>query len=528
MSTDLGSPLSEETPFKKSGFTTAIGLLIFVSLLIAGAGLIVVLIDERSIIPAVALMGVGGFLFIVSIIAGIVKDKTTLFQVFADGIQIRSGGRLASISYSDIHAVAIKNKSRFANGEYTAMDLEMSLWTSSNVDGPPKHKFAGTIAAKASQHDAFIEAYPILIAKLAEALDQRLEKGERLKGKGFELDRTGLRIGHDSLSYERIGMVGFFDEKVCVWKDGDQEPSYQFEPDGMNARIMIDIVERHLPENSRDGREVPGLGRMLFQKRSKPSVGITLTVLGILSTISVLVFGGLIAVDLEVGIIGMAVSLFFAVLFGLAGVNSRKAYFRCHEKGVAKANMFGRNELEYHEIATFSYSAVRNYYNGAYTGTTLSFTFDPEPGSMKKGIKYNTHVMNESSGDLDGLRNHIAGVISVKLEKQILAGEELAWGPAHLSKDGVRFRRSKLFGKGDEDFLNWDQIAGANMDQGYFHIFSTSEEKSVVNMPVTVPNFFPLMVVFLRLKYPDDENAQNAATEEQPLAEGAPAPVPQN
>src|SRR5262249_18602144 len=80
---------------------------------------------------------------------------------------------------------------------------------------------------------------------------------------------------------------------------------------------------------------------------------------------------------------GMVVVALLAVVVGgccaLGAIHCRRAAFRCHEFGVRQSGLTGERKLRYLDVASFTYSAVRHFHNGVYTGTAYSFHFNPTP-----------------------------------------------------------------------------------------------------------------------------------------------------
>jgi hypothetical protein len=178
--------------------------------------------------------------------------------------------------------------------------------------------------------------------------------------------------------------------------------------------------------------------------------------------------------------------------------------------------------MPYLEVGQFSYGATRNYYNGAYTGTTVNMRFLPvNPGG--KSITYTATVRN-ADDELDGLRDHVSRVVGSHMLDRLHQDGEVLWtANATLTREGVRFRKAKFIGTGDEVLLPYSQISGINFATGVFQLFETGNVDPVLKITVSEMNFFPGFMALSMIMAPEEEAA--AAPEEPPPDEvsGLPA-----
>src|SRR5690606_9407551 len=91
------------------------------------------------------------------------------------------------------------------------------------------------------------------------------------------------------------------------------------------------------------------------------------------------------------------------LLLGAFAAHLAVADFRCQEWGVMQSNLLGKRKLLYRDIESFTYRAVRNFVNGAYTGTALYLQFTPRPGCGRP-ISHSSNVQGDDD-ELDRLRD---------------------------------------------------------------------------------------------------------------------------
>jgi len=199
----------------------------------------------------------------------------------------------------------------------------------------------------------------------------------------------------------------------------------------------------------------------------------------------------------------------------LAGVGAalRLSNFRCHERGVWQKSLFGQKLLRYRDIGSFTYSAIRHFHNGAYTGTHLSMHFKPISPQAGSAIRFGTTVQGEDD-DLDKLRDVISQAIAARMAGELTAGQTVAWTPnLQIAPQGLRYRPAGMFGRKDFEFLPFESYGGHSLDKGVFYLFSSLQPKPVTNEQCSAENFFPGFELLLQVCHappPDSPQPEQA------------------
>jgi hypothetical protein len=336
------------------------------------------------------------------------------------------------------------------------------------------------------------------------------EAGRPLEGDGWLLDRTGLTHGSGpdeaTIPVPAVAAVDIIDGKVCVWRAGDAEPAVRVPAGSPNALLLSHLLGRELAARPPAPDDGPGLGRVIFQRDH--SIGpAKLTLFGILALGATLAGLGLgasawnagfpvkmtvIAGCLIVSPIPMWVGAFF----------NRVNVFRCHNRGVCKVSARGAAELRYEDVSGFTYSLVRHYHNGAYTGTQVAMTFDPRSGDAKDKVVYSASIKNADE-ELDNLRDHVGRVVAAKLLARWQAGEPVAWTDgAAFTADGLDVPPGGLLGRGDRRLVPFAEVAGHEFKDGTLYVYQTGQKKSVFSAKTSAANFFPGYFLLLHLLAP--------------------------
>ena len=206
-----------------------------------------------------------------------------------------------------------------------------------------------------------------------------------------------------------------------------------------------------------------------------------------------------------------------AVVSLLLGMVCGRYRFRCHELGLVRRRAGREIRLRYDEITELTYSAKRIFYKGSYVGTRLNLTFR----APQAAIVYSAKVQNMDA-DLDELRDNVARAIADRMLSELRCGRVVQWlSDVALLPQGVQFRRSRMLGlaSGPPEVLPYDQVRGANIDQGAFHLFSKAEAKPVLSKPANSANFFPGFFAVLTMQELAEKGGWRSPQEEAVIEE---------
>ncbi len=429
-------------------------------------------------------------------------------------IEDRTGRR--TVLDTQVVAAALESKRNLNNGEFSSTTRTFRIWTDDRTE---PIVMQNTIPK--DRPDPLAE----LIARLLDGLTQRFEdllaRGGTVAGDGWVLTRGGLALSRvpseTLLPLAEITAVDPFDDKMCVWRRGQDEACAKLPLSGRNAYLLPALLKPLIPEQAdgSGGQSSTGLGRVLFERRPQPALAVLLIAIGgIMALVGVIIIaaGGLRdAAPLALLVPG-------GLILAAAGAALRLTNFRCHERGVWQKSIFGQKLLRYVDIGSFTYSAQRHYHNGAYAGTHLSLVFKPllpKAGAPQAGrpIRFSTTVQGDDD-DLDELRDVISHAICARMAGELAAGQTVPWTPnLEFTPHGIRYRPSSLFGRKDFEFLPFECYGGQSLNQGSFFLFSSLRPKHVMSEQCSVENFFPGFYLLLQLCHgPPADSAQPAAT----------------
>jgi hypothetical protein len=406
-------------------------------------------------------------------------------------------------------AISIASKENYSGGVLKSVRLRVLLW----LAGEPNPTELDTVT-RVGASDPLAPLLDRWLEGLKTRTQAAMAQGGALDGDRWSLrsDRLSLTTGPAPVEVPlaQIVEMGFFGGKLCLWRRGEEQASVRLEPDGRNVPVLMSIVGELLEarEQAEGGEEAAGrqlgaavagegtgLGRVLFERRSQ-----ALTIfLAVLATISGAA-GVVMVTSPEVFALGVGL-LILAVLFALGAWRAPPSVFRCHAKGVFQSGPTGKRQISYDELETFSYNAVRQYYNGVYTGTSLALKFIA-PGTT---IDYSKGVKNVDE-DLDNLRDHIAAVIASRMGQQLSQEQPVVWTPnLTLRPEGIEFAPQGFIGRKERQLVPYEQVKGFDIQQGVFHLFTEAGQKSVMQEQVSAANFFPGFLLFTSMFADDDE-----------------------
>lgn len=347
--------------------------------------------------------------------------------------------------------------------------------------------------------------------KLATQTKSAIQAGDRLSGKGWSLDRNELLAGSGreevSVPLREVAAVDITDGKVCVWRKGNPEAVLRIPAGSPNALVMGRVLQDLAPPPG-DEESGDGLGRVIFERDKSIKTGALLGG-GLLSLLGALVGCGLI-VGFFLGAIkplGGGVGLFILLLVVTAtwsAWTNRVNIFRCHSSGVSHTTPRGVHKLRYGNVGSFSYSGIRQFVNGAYTGTTVNIRFEPLDPTHGEPIRYSATFKN-ADDELDNLRDFISRVIAGHMHRRLRDNTPVRWcGGLVFHLTGLELRRSagRFRGKLDPEIYAYERISSIDISQGVFRLALDGEKKWAVEEQVSQSNFFPGYVLLMTILHP--------------------------
>ena len=474
----------------------------------------------RIAAPTVAVGGIGLLLFggppelgVVLVVLGIVLSigveidaATKRWQRrwamdLGDGVEITDRQRVRRFRDEQVASVALEIRKNFSGGVLKSRTRVFRFW----VENDPT-PITLTNVIPQTETDPLLALIDRMIESVSRRENDALDRGGLVVGEGWRLDRASITVGRapreEQIPFSEVTAIEVFEGKMCLWRTGRDEAVARFPLGSRNAYLLPQLALPRLPvqaESLGDG-STAGLGRILFERKTSKSA-IVLLYLGMGTA---LILGLVLLLQMKrdptAGLFGAGL-LVVALGCLLGALALRYSVFRCHERGVYQANVLGEKRLRYDQVATFTYSAVKHYHNGAYVGTHLSLKFEPVPGGDAKKIAYGAQVHSDDD-DLDELRDFISRTLASRMFNVLKDGNPVAWTPnLTFSPEGIQYLPAGFFGRKPPVFMPFDQYGGHSLDQGVFYLFQHGQPKAVTSEQVSAANFFPGFYLLLMLKH---------------------------
>ena len=480
----------------------AIGGVVGVLAIIGGVVLLVLQL------PAGWFVGAAGVVVVLSVggSALALSRQRTWVEDLENGLVVRD--RLGARQYPDeqIIAIALETKKQHTQGEIKGLIRTFKVW----VDSTPT-SVVMTNTIRTGYPDPLRNLIDRLVAVLAQRLSDHIDRGGGAAGDGWRIERGHLLLGspsqEEAIPLAELVAVEIFEGKMCLWRKGRDDAVFKAPLGSRNAHLLPILLEPRMPspEERQQAPSTPGLGRILFERKPQ-AVGIGLCV--IFSIVAFVAGFILLAVNWPKveGILFLGIAIAVSVLFALGAIVQRYMVFRCHERGVFRASLFGEKLLPYAAVASFTYSATKHYHNGAYVGTHLNMKFEPLAGSGAPPISYGASVQ-VSDDDLEELRDFISRQLADRMAEQLSTGQPVQWTPNLVFlREGIQYRPAGMLGIGRKEphFLPYDAYGGCNLDQGVFYLFVQGNSKAVMTEQCNAANFFPGFYLLLLMTAPSE------------------------
>jgi hypothetical protein len=389
------------------------------------------------------------------------------------GFVLERAGKRTAIAFTDVRALSSVVSEELSNG--TPAGYRRRLVVESAGD---THRFEDFDPQGTS--DRYFEH---VIAGVAAAWDKL--KAPVVCGP-ITLEPDAIVTRRGSLPYASIAAAGVFDKTLDLWSEGEERPFERIAITQKNAAVAERLLAARVPKKDSKPSE---RGRLLFTRRSTAAIVVLIVLAAIIAS-----FAGTWAVEEKeipaLFILAPAVAILAASIGW--GLRARTEFFTL---GVQKRGLFSERYVAYKDVTALTYGATRMYHNGAYTGTTIRM------GLKSDAATINVTVSTRKTDDaMERIRSFVSDIVAVKILDALKGGSEISWMPNFfLTKDGVRFFRSKLFGKGDEERHAWTADLRYRIHEGSFELFLGEEKKSAFNASCAGANFYPGLAAFLQL-----------------------------
>jgi hypothetical protein len=314
------------------------------------------------------------------------------------------------------------------------------------------------------------------------------------------------------------------DNRVCVWARGEPKPVVRLPAEGLNALVLLRVLAKRFQDQGAKSDDEPGLGRIIFERDHSITKGVLIFTFIFCGALLMGAVGAAIFATQERDPTGPAI---LSVVLALLGIGialavwlNRTNILRCHTKGVCRITTKTTKELEYKDIRVFSYGAIRQYYNGSYTGTTVTMNFEPAPESDSDPIKYSA-TMKKVDGELDNLRDHVSNVVAAQMNLRLQNGESVRWTEGMtFTPEGLQVEiAGGILSKAKSRKISYYNCL-FSLNEGYFFLFKRGGKDAIYSLPVSASNFFPGFMLINQLSYEANQKAEGAKAETtEPAAE---------
>ncbi len=229
------------------------------------------------------------------------------------------------------------------------------------------------------------------------------------------------------------------------------------------------------------------LGMVVLERRVPKKLRVTLAVVAALFAVPAVLstVAGIMQGESDPIYVGLMILALDAPLLLMAYVYSKRV-FRFRERGVSQATWLGERGFQYSQVASFSFSAVRQLVYGIDAGTTFQVRFEPDPSVGARRILF-VGTLQKDDGQLMKLRDHVAQAVAQRMAQQLSANHSVPWTRnLTLYQDRVEYRGGR-----EAVILPLAEIADVNIDKGYFHILRKGMKKPAIQGAISAPNFFP-------------------------------------
>jgi hypothetical protein len=423
------------------------------------------------------------------------------------GFRWIEGSTDVSVEDQQVVALRLKRTSKYASGILKAVVRQFEVWT----EGREK-PFCMCNRLPVGSADPLAA----LIGRIIDGLKQRtaagLAAGAALEGEGWRLAAMNLTVRqgkqYRDLSFGQIDHAAMFDDKLCIWMQGENEPAAKIDPDSKNAPVLGSLLSEWLEHQKAEAKETDiasaprsGLGRLLFERRTN-DVLVLAVIVGLVGVVG----GAVLSFQHNSQVVGVLV-LAAGCVFIVLGLLFGRYVFRCHELGLTRRRGRSETRMSYGDVVEFNYGATRMFHNGVYTGTSFSLSFRSPTATIRYSVQ-----SAKPDNDMENLRDHVSRTIAQRMFGEIRAGAAVPWGnDVVFLPAGLQVRRSTMLGLGSAapEVLPYSQIRGTNMEKGVFFLFSKGAAKPFFSKPVASPNFFPGYYLLLTLINITQQSAQS-------------------
>ncbi|MBS0266370.1 MAG: hypothetical protein JSS02_30850 [Planctomycetes bacterium] len=460
---------------------------------LAGGGLYLLVMRESAAIWCLLAAGVALFSTLMS--ALLIHRSRFQVVIAPAGFYVTDFKGTREFADEQIICASLSHRLHFNQGDLKSKTRVFELWVE---QGDTTEHLQLSTKLNIHTTDLLLHFIDRVHQFLYERASAGLRDSEPFEGEGWTLNATSLVVRQkrteQSFELSDLCAVEIFDDHLCVWQSGQDEPVLRIPVSAANTRVLQRLLSERLQPREQEPPSEERLGRILFERKPDRASQICVWLLPVLTLAAGL---GLLGVWL-IPALGArpGVQVAILIMLGIALLSwlivlSQAVEFRVCEHGVRRKWLFWMSQLRYSQMNSFTYSAVRQYVKGAYAGTRFSLTFCAPTEGKPKTLSY-TKTLRNADLELENLREHVSEIIAQRMYADFAAQQPVTWTDSlRFLPEGVEYRARTLFGRKAPVLIPFSQIAGFDSDNGEFHLWVHDKKKPIAKEEINKPNFFP-------------------------------------
>lgn len=472
--------------------------------------------------PGMTLLIVGGLLAVISMVGLSVRLRRRRWvRLHSDGFTVVEPSGETEYEDSLVRSLALRHKENHAEGVHKSTTRTLRLWLTDGDSDDDLEVLEFVTTYDVEKDDPLASLINRLSKQILELARARLDSGKTFSGKGWVLEKNNLVIEARPeplhCRVEELAMTGVVDQKLCLWKRGEESVWARIDIDSLNAYVLMWLLDERIAKNPEEesSTDENHLGRVIFERKPAASTR-WITALGAF-TLFLLGFAMMMATlagpPRDRGAFGLiAVGILAAgVACVLGWLHLRRSLFRCHQYGLVKCGLRGEKRLRYEHVVGFTYQATRHFHNGVYTGTVFVLDFEPDADHASARIRYSV-TLRQADRQLDELRQQVAMIMGEEMYRRVVNGFPVKWTPAlTFQGDKLLYTPLGLFGRKEGKEIPLASITQYKMADANCDLLVDGQKKAVASESMHARNFHPGFHCLLRLI---GDSAENLSEEE--------------
>lgn len=402
---------------------------------------------------------------------------------------VTMGGRVTSFKPEQALSLASRVKPILRNGTFTGWSAQHTV---------ELEERSGSLRFRYRSAAATVDPLAALWLELETTLDRRVEDrlnaGREISGKGWTLTRERLTAGENSTAIADLKLIRDDASGLRVWRGMEDRPFWTLAVDAPNrasiGNWLIDRVPAIEPDHVSES-DIPGggLGRVLFER----SPSLPITVLMIVSGVLMAVIG---LMMIWIDPVAAGIFLGIAALAPVGVILARQTRFTVRTLGVESRTPFSHRQVRDVEIDRFLYRTRAMYHNGAYIGTVTTLGFVPDPATGVRRFRWSGSSQGEDP-ELVRLRDRISQAVARRMLAEFEETGRLEWTPGMiLDREGITFRALGVLARGAPTRVTWDEVTGGDSDGERFRLRLGADSVGVATVSEHEENFHPGVIAF--------------------------------